>query len=88
MKCLECGSKLSSEFFALRTESPEFKGGRFACPHCGAEHLRRLVGHLPSGEPLYSLRLWGHLTAARRSASPGTPKGNDRRQGPRTKPWR
>ncbi|HVR84254.1 MAG TPA: hypothetical protein VMU54_08085 [Planctomycetota bacterium] len=86
MKCLSCGRALSDAFFTDLAKSVEFKGGRFACPHCGAEHIRRKIGELPSGAPLYTLRLWGHPLAKRRQPpSPGK-EGKDRRKHPRQRP--
>jgi len=87
MKCLRCGRGISQSFFDLLQQSPEFKGGRFSCPHCGAEHLRRPAGTLPSGEPLFTFRLWGHLRAPRESVSAAAP-GKDRRKSARGKSWR
>jgi hypothetical protein len=88
MKCLRCSREISDDFFACREQSPEFKGGRFACPHCLAEHLRREVGKLPSGEPLLGFRLWGHLAATRQSPIPEKPQASERRKLPRLKRWR
>ncbi|HVE41189.1 MAG TPA: hypothetical protein VNM14_14945 [Planctomycetota bacterium] len=87
MNCLGCGREISDTFFALRRQSPEFNGGRFACPHCGAEQLRRPVGTLPSGEPLYDIRRWGHPRAPRESVATAAP-GTDRRKSARRKSWR
>jgi len=86
LKCLACGKSIPDAFFKERSTSVEFKGGRFACPHCGAEHVRRSIGHLPSGEPLYTFRLWGH-PLAKKQASPSPKKeGSDRRKQARVKP--
>jgi hypothetical protein len=88
MTCLTCNGEISEEFFLNLSRSVEFKGGRFQCPHCRAEHVRREVGRLPSGEPLYSIRRWGHLATRRHETPVGGPAGSDRRQAPRTKRWR
>lgn len=69
MNCLFCNLEIPPA--AIPTE-PKTKGadsGRFSCPHCNAEHVHRRVGDLPSGEPLYSTRLWGHLRSTRRKAT-------------------
>ena len=89
MNCLHCAREIPVAFFDSRTESPEFKGGRFSCPHCGAEHIRRNVGKLPNGEPLHNFRLWGHLKMQERErpASPATPP-SERRKRTRHKSWR
>jgi len=88
MNCLRCNRQISDTFFSARDESPEFKGGRFACPHCGAEHLRRNVGTLASGEPLFSFRLWGHLRVQQKALSSEKAPGTDRRKSARSKSWR
>jgi hypothetical protein len=88
MNCLSCGANISESFLRQKSRTEEFKGGRFACPHCGAEHVCRQVGQLPSGEPLYDFRLWGHLSSVKRSPSPATAPGGERRRTPRAKPWR
>jgi DNA-directed RNA polymerase subunit RPC12/RpoP len=87
MNCLRCGREISDSFFTLLNQSPEFKGGRFACPHCGAEHLRREVGTLPTGAPLFTVRLWGHLRAPREPVSASV-AGKDRRKAARSRSWR
>ncbi|HXX93960.1 MAG TPA: hypothetical protein VEN81_10015 [Planctomycetota bacterium] len=88
MTCLHCNAELTDDFFLERSRSQEFKGGRFACPLCGAEHIRRLVGQLPSGAPLYSIRLWGHLRGIGRTPLPVGPLSGDRRLAPRRRRWR
>jgi len=87
MNCLHCGREIPDSFFSRLGGSPEFKGGRFACPHCGAEHVRRTEGTLPSGAPLHTFRLWGHPTTVRRQARPAA-VGTERRQRARNKRWR
>lgn len=60
MRCLHCGREIPQSFFEAA------KADRFSCPHCAAEHVRREIGRLPSGEPQYSVRLWGHPTGLRK----------------------
>lgn len=86
MKCLQCGVEIPEAFFTQRNQSESIKGGRFACPQCGAEHVRRVIGQDPSGAPLFSVRLWGHLKAAKRK--PVAVQAAERRQTPRAKRWR
>jgi hypothetical protein len=85
MKCLSCSEEISEAFFAERSRSEEFKGGRFACLHCGAEHIRRWIGQLSSGEPLHTFRLWGHLASVRHKPTSGGMEGMERRGIPRLK---
>lgn len=66
MKCLDCGKEIPESFFASWQTSPQAKSGRFNCPHCEADHVRREIGRTPEGKRLYSVRLWGHPTKARR----------------------
>ena len=66
MNCLNCQGPLPEAAFPKEQSSLNVKKDRFACPHCGAELVRRRIGTLSSGEPLFSLRLWGHLTSLRR----------------------
>jgi hypothetical protein len=87
MRCPQCDREIAEAFFSDRSQSCQFKGGRFACPHCAAELVRRQIGRLPSGEALYSVRLWGHLASTRRKAA-ATVGEADRRERPRAKPWR
>jgi hypothetical protein len=87
MKCLSCDREFPEPSIEQENSADELKGGRFACPQCGAEHIRRQVGELPSGKPLYDIRLWGHLTAKRKPTPPGS-KGTERRKSPRPKRWR
>jgi DNA-directed RNA polymerase subunit RPC12/RpoP len=70
MKCLHCGDEIPETIFADWEKSEGSKDGRFNCPHCNADHVRRQVGTLPTGEPLYSCRLWGHLTRMRKKPPP------------------
>jgi hypothetical protein len=86
MKCMNCGAEIPEEFFAQKSQSTQFRGGRFACPHCGVEHLRRQVGQLHSGEPMYSFRLWGHLITVGKHVV--SAEGVERRQVERHRPWR
>lgn len=87
MNCLHCGKEISDSFFEKLSRSHEFKGGRFACPDCGADHVRRNEGKLPSGAPLYTYRLWGHVSLMRRNPSPPD-AGAERRKSARSKRWR
>jgi len=87
MKCLACGKIIPDSFFVGESKTEQFKGGRFACPHCGAEHVRRLIGTLPSGGPLYTYRLWGHPASGKR-IPPASPKAPERRKSSRPKRWR
>lgn len=66
MKCLDCTKDIPDSFIAEWQKSPQAKSGRFACPSCGVEHVRREIGHTPEGKPLYSVRLWGHPTTSRK----------------------
>jgi len=66
MKCLDCGQEIPDEFFTAWEQSPQAKSGRFTCPHCRADHVRRDIGKTPEGKPLFSIRLWGHPTSTRR----------------------
>ena len=76
MRCLNCQEPLPELPDVDKSKPVSANSGHFACPHCKANHVRREVGRLPSGEPLYSVRLWGHLTAARRkSDSSRLPEG-------------
>jgi hypothetical protein len=59
MNCLYCAKE-------IRVETST--DGRFTCPHCSADHARREIGRLASGQPEYTIRLWGHLTRFRRAA--------------------
>ena len=68
MNCLNCQAPLPESAFPKEQLDLNVKKDRFACPHCRAEHVRRRIGTLPSGEPLFSLRLWGHLTSMRRKS--------------------
>jgi hypothetical protein len=71
MKCLHCGEMIPDAFFEAWKKSAAAKSGRFNCPHCTADHARREIGRLPSGEMQYSVRLWGHLTEIRRKKKEG-----------------
>ncbi len=64
--CLECGKVLPDDFFEAWQKSPEAKSGRFTCPGCGADHVRREIGRTPEGKPLFNVRLWGHPTTRKR----------------------
>lgn len=66
MTCLECSKELPASLFEKGEKPPPSKSGRFACPSCGAEHVRREIGSTPDGKPLYSLRLWGHPSSRRK----------------------
>jgi len=66
MRCLLCGREIPSTFFDAWSGTEEAKSGRFHCPFCDAEHLRREIAPLPSGKPQFTVRLWGHLTAQRK----------------------
>jgi predicted RNA-binding Zn-ribbon protein involved in translation (DUF1610 family) len=63
MNCLNCQDPLPEDHFREAPPEAVARQGPFSCPHCGANHIRRKVGSLPSGKPLYSLRLWGPVTA-------------------------
>lgn len=88
MECMSCGQSISESFFDEKNGTEQFKGGRFGCPHCGAEHVRRDIGRLPSGKPLYTVRLWGHLTTVKKQPVPAGEVGGDRRGRSRSRPWR
>lgn len=66
MRCLHCGREFPAGFFQEWEQTSAARTGRFRCPHCQAEHVRRLIGHHPSGHEEYSVRLWGHPTGYRR----------------------
>jgi len=71
MTCLQCGKPLTDDFFALWERSPLAKSGRFNCPSCGADHVRRDIGRTPEGKRLFSVRLWGHPTSGRKKKKDG-----------------
>lgn len=71
MRCLHCGKEIPDAFFTDWGKTVESKSGHFNCPHCNADHVRRQAGQLPNGKPLYTIRLWGHLTRMR--PKPPTP---------------
>ncbi|HZE98071.1 MAG TPA: hypothetical protein VE981_13660 [Planctomycetota bacterium] len=87
MNCLSCNVEIPDSLFAEWEKTEQFKGGRFSCPTCSAEHVRREIGKTPTGEPLYTFRLWGHLTSVRRQPVPAA-AGDERRHGRRPKSWR
>jgi len=66
MRCLHCGREIPETFFESWSATPEAKSGRFRCPSCDAEHVRREIDPLPSGKRQFTFRLWGHLTANRK----------------------
>lgn len=66
MKCLHCGQEIPERFFQELENTQAAKTGRFNCPHCAADHVRRKIGLLPSGQPEYTMRLWGHPTKFRK----------------------
>ena len=66
MKCQHCNTEIPESFFEAWQKTPAAKSGRFACPHCSAEHVRREIGKTPEGKSLYSIRLWGHPTTTKR----------------------
>lgn len=70
MKCLHCTVEIPESFFVEWGRTKESENGRFQCPHCRADHVRRTAGHLPNGEPLWNFRLWGHLTRMRKKPPP------------------
>lgn len=74
VKCLHCNEDIADDFLAAWDKSAQAKSGRFTCPHCSADHVRREIGRTPEGKPLYTFRLWGHPTSSRRKKpDPGTP---------------
>jgi len=66
MNCLHCGQALPEAVLTAWERAPQAKSGRFACPSCGADHVRRAIGKTPEGKPLFTLRLWGHPTTTRK----------------------
>jgi DNA-directed RNA polymerase subunit RPC12/RpoP len=66
MYCLHCSREIPKDFFEQWDQTKAAKKGLFRCPHCAADHVRREIGRLASGEPEYSIRLWGHPTRFRR----------------------
>jgi hypothetical protein len=86
MRCLDCHTDIPEDFFLQLSRSVQFKGGRFACPQCGAEHVRREVGQLSSGRPVYTFRLWGHQATQVRRAPSGRSDDTERRRSPRPIP--
>lgn len=69
MTCLHCQEELPASLFDDGRIGEGLSVGRFSCPSCHAEHVRREVGRLSSGAPLYSIRLWGHLSSNRRQGA-------------------
>ncbi len=73
MRCQECGGEIGDAFFAAWEKTAQAKNGRFECPSCRADHVRRGIGTSPEGKPLYSIRLWGHpTTKKRKKEGPGS----------------
>jgi len=68
MHCLHCAKEIAETFFEALSLSPRARDGRFRCPHCSADHVRREIGRLASGQVEYTVRLWGHPTRFRRVA--------------------
>jgi hypothetical protein len=66
MKCLHCSQLLPDAVSVEWNQGAKSRNVQFRCPHCDAEHVRQQVGTLPSGEALYSHRLWGHLSLIRK----------------------
>jgi hypothetical protein len=66
MHCLLCNQELPESFLEEWARSAQASSGRFSCPHCAADHVRREIGRTPLGKPQYSVRLWGHLSEIRR----------------------
>jgi hypothetical protein len=66
MDCLHCAKEIPDAFMAAWEATPQSKSGRFNCPACGADHVRRDIGRTPNGKPLYTFRLWGHPTSVRK----------------------
>jgi DNA-directed RNA polymerase subunit RPC12/RpoP len=70
MKCQHCSEEIGDDFFAAWDKNPRSKSGRFRCPHCSADYVRREIGKTPEGKPLYTFRLWGHPTSSRQKKKP------------------
>lgn len=69
MPCLQCGLEIPAAFFLAWESTEARRHGRFACPHCSAEHVRRPAGRRADGASDYTVRLWGHPTGTRRQRS-------------------
>jgi hypothetical protein len=65
MRCLCCSREIPAAFLVAWSASAEAKSGRFGCPRCDADHVRREIAPLPSGQRQFAYPLWGHLTAIR-----------------------
>jgi hypothetical protein len=80
MRCLHCTLDIPATFLEDWAKSREAEsGGRFRCPHCNADHVRREIDPLPSGERQFTYRLWGHLKSFRKKKQGGSGSSDDRR---------
>src|SRR5262245_53947115 len=66
MRCLHCDKEITAAFISEWEVTEAAGNGRFRCPHCDAEHIRREIAPLPSGERQFTFRLWGHLANRRK----------------------
>lgn len=55
-------------------EATQSQSGRFNCPSCRADHVRRELVKTPGGRSSYSFRLRGHpALMGKKSEGPGRP---------------
>ena len=66
MNCLHCSFEIPDGFFAAWELTPQATSGRFMCPSCAADHVRREIGTTREGKALFTVRLWGHPTTTRK----------------------